>query len=78
VKRTYGVRSTFGRFDEHLIAEMAGMLSMTWGYKVHVPYKYDSLKTTLKLASARTSITVETPSDHEAVAVGETDCIPRA
>ncbi|MEV4176791.1 hypothetical protein [Nonomuraea sp. NPDC049709] len=77
VKRTYAVRTTYNRFDDHLIAEMAGRLSTTWGYKVHEPYSAGSLRTTLKLAPARTSITVETPSDHEAKAAGETDCIPR-
>ncbi|MCF6468736.1 hypothetical protein FAF44_10095 [Nonomuraea sp. MG754425] len=77
VKRTYAVKSTFSRFDDHLIAEMAGRLSTTWGYEVHEPYKFGSPRTTLKLASSRISITVETPSDHEAMAAGETDCIPR-
>lgn len=77
VKRTYGVRSTFARLDDNLIAEMAGRLGTTWGYEVHDPYKPGLPRTTLKLASSRTSITVETPSDHEAVAMGETDCIPR-
>jgi hypothetical protein len=77
VKRTYGVRATFSRLSDLLLPEMAGTLSTTWGYKVHESYKFGSPRTTLKLASARTSITVETPSDHEAVATGETDCIPR-
>ncbi|MBB6549990.1 hypothetical protein [Nonomuraea rubra] len=77
VKRTYGVRSTFNRFDDNLIAEMAGRLGTMWGYEVHDPYKPGRPKTTLRLVSSRTSITVETPSDHEAVASGETDCIPR-
>ncbi|MFB4269795.1 hypothetical protein [Nonomuraea sp. GTA35] len=77
VKRTYGVKSTFSRFDDNLIAEMAGRLGTRWGYEVHDPYKPGLPKTTLKLASSRTSITVETLSDHEAVATGETDCIPR-
>ncbi|PZG13430.1 hypothetical protein [Nonomuraea aridisoli] len=77
VKRTYAVKSTFARFDDNLIAEMAGRLGMTWAYEVHDPYKPGLPRTTLKLASSRTSITLETPSDHEAVAKGETDCIPR-
>ncbi|MGW4799136.1 hypothetical protein ACWEPC_42640 [Nonomuraea sp. NPDC004297] len=78
VKRTYAVKSTFSRLSDLLLPEMAGKLSTTWGYKVHEPYKYGSPRTTLKLASARISITVETPNDHEAVAEGETDCIPRS
>ncbi|GAA2835478.1 hypothetical protein GCM10020220_025460 [Nonomuraea rubra] len=61
----------------NLIAEMAGRLGTMWGYEVHDPYKPGRPKTTLRLVSSRTSITVETPSDHEAVASGETDCIPR-
>ncbi|WP_187414894.1 hypothetical protein [Nonomuraea sp. PA05] len=77
VKRTYGVKSTFSRYDDNLIAEMAGRLGTKWGYEVFDPYKPGLPKTTLKLSSSRTSITVETPSDHEAAAVGETDCIPR-
>ncbi|WP_344486466.1 hypothetical protein [Nonomuraea monospora] len=57
---------------------MAGTLSTTWGYKVQEAYKAGSPRTTLKLPSSRTSITVETLSDHEAVATGVTDCIPRS
>ncbi|GAA4937296.1 hypothetical protein HD597_004666 [Nonomuraea thailandensis] len=77
VKRTYGVRSVFSRSSVLLLPEMAGTLSTTWGYKVHEAYKAGSPRTTLKLASSRTSITLETLSDHEAVATGVTDCLPR-
>ncbi|TDD44322.1 hypothetical protein E1286_27450 [Nonomuraea terrae] len=77
VKRTYAVKSTFSRLDSNLLAEMAGTLGTTWGYKVHEAYRFGSPRTTLKLASSRTSITMETLSQHEAVAVGETDCILR-
>ncbi|MGW3352506.1 hypothetical protein ACWDA3_55230 [Nonomuraea rubra] len=77
VKRTYGVRSTFSRSSVLLLPEMAGTLSTMWGYKVHEAYKAGSPRTTLKLASSRTSITLETLSDHEAVTTGVTDCIPR-
>jgi hypothetical protein len=77
VKRTYAARSTFSRSDKHLLAEMVGRLSMMWSYKVDKPYGPGLPRTTMKLASSRTSITLETPSDHEALAAGETDCIPR-
>ncbi|MEV0831263.1 hypothetical protein [Nonomuraea rubra] len=77
VKRTYGVRSTLNRSDRHLLAEMVGRLSMTWSYEVDKPYGPGLPRTTVKLASSRVSITLETPSDHEVLAVGETDCIPR-
>jgi hypothetical protein len=76
VKRTYGVKSTFSRSSVLLLPEMAGTLSTTWGYKVLEAYRAGSPRTTLKLASSRTSITLETLSDHEAVATGVTDCIP--
>ncbi|MGP4102186.1 hypothetical protein [Nonomuraea sp. KM90] len=77
IKRTYAVRTTYNRTDDNLIAEMAGRLGTRWGYEVHDPYKPGVPRTTLKLASSRTSITLETPSDHEAMAAGETDCISR-
>lgn len=77
VKRTYAVKSTFSRSDDHLLSEMVGRLSMMWSYKVDKPHGPGLPKTTVKLASSRTSITLETPSDHEALAAGETECIPR-
>lgn len=74
-KRTYGVKSTFRMDTEVLIAELVGTLKDVWGYKVdHVVVPYQG-KTVLKLASARTTVTLDLPETDVLTVTGETDCV---
>ncbi|GAA3712622.1 hypothetical protein GCM10022224_092730 [Nonomuraea antimicrobica] len=75
-KRTYAVKSTFRGEDTGLIGEMAGALTLNWGYKVDKVFTPESYKTILKLASARTTVTLDMPVMGDVVVSGETSCIP--
>ncbi|MFG6201698.1 hypothetical protein [Nonomuraea sp. JJY05] len=75
-KRTYGARSTFEGDGDGFVLEMTERLRATWGYKVDMASATASHKTVFKLASSRTSVTVDMPTEHEITVVGETDCVP--
>ncbi|MEV0230239.1 hypothetical protein [Nonomuraea sp. NPDC050786] len=75
-KRTYGARSTFDGGGDGFLLEMTGRLTSTWGYKVDMASATASHKTVFKLASSRTTVTVDMPTEHEITVVGETDCVP--
>lgn len=74
-KRTYGARSTFEGGGEVLINQLTGVLTATWGYEVEQVLIPESAKTVLKLASSRTTVTLDLPAEHELIVAGETDCV---
>lgn len=74
-KRTYGVKSTFRMDPEVLIARLVGALTSTWGYEIEQVFVPDRGKTVLKLASARTTVTVDLPETDVLTVTGETDCV---
>ncbi|NRQ36034.1 hypothetical protein HII36_29995 [Nonomuraea sp. NN258] len=76
VKRTYAAGARFDGDPELLVDLLTGRMTGTWGYRVERVFIPDSVKTVLRLAPARVTVTLDVPADDRATITGETDCVP--
>lgn len=74
VKRMYAATADFHPDDQGLVDELTGAL-LRQGYKVSEVDAPNSPRTVLRLAAARTMVTIDIPAPGMVKVVGETDCI---